>query len=99
MDTLSTPALSYGKDTKQILRRLTRLWKLRRIYVEFSYYFRKFNKYPVLDFLTHPESLKIFCQSMVSHPCEFNFPLNLELSLSRFRLPWSEMSTWEDTQP
>ncbi|XP_071924935.1 putative late blight resistance protein homolog R1B-17 [Coffea arabica] len=94
METFSTPALSYGSVTEKMLRRFPSLRKLRCIFVESSDYSKKFTKFPVLDFLTHLESLKILYHGMVSQPCEFNLPLNLKkLTLSKFRLPWSQIST------
>ncbi|KAL3513760.1 hypothetical protein ACH5RR_026477 [Cinchona calisaya] len=90
MDTLSTPALSYGEDTEKNLRRLPKLRKLRCIFLELWDNLSKFNKFPILDFLSHLQSLKIFYHGMIRYPCDFSFPSNLKkLTLLRFRLPWS----------
>lgn len=87
LDTLSTPVLRPGRATEKIMRRLPKLRKLRCIFME-SWNF------PVLDVLTSLESLKIFYHGRVAYPCKFSFPANLKkLTLSKFRLPWTEIST------
>ncbi|KAK4376898.1 hypothetical protein RND71_003194 [Anisodus tanguticus] len=47
-----------------------------------------------IEFLSRLESLKLVCNSYPAKlPHEFNFPSKLrELTLSKFRLPWSEIS-------
>ncbi|XP_031100765.1 putative late blight resistance protein homolog R1A-3 [Ipomoea triloba] len=104
LKTFSSPILAHGEDSIKIIRRLPNLQKLRCWFVESwegesweddpKRFKGKCNQFPALDFLAQLESLKVFyCGHQVLHPCEFNFPSNLKkLTLSNFRLPWSEIS-------
>ncbi|KAM3325393.1 putative late blight resistance protein R1A-3 isoform X1 [Capsicum chacoense] len=94
LQTVSTPSLIYEKDRtmdpNEVIRRLANLRKLRCISMDSDdcYYF------PSLVSLSQLESVKIlhYGQSSLSS-CRFNLPSNLRrLTLSKFRLPWSEIS-------
>lgn len=90
---LSSPVLSYGKETEKVLRRLISLKKLRCIFLDYWDEDKKCNLFPVMDFLDQLESLKIFYHGSNFYPCDFSFPLNLKkLTLSKFRLPWEYIS-------
>nr|XP_016499485.1 PREDICTED: putative late blight resistance protein homolog R1B-14 [Nicotiana tabacum]XP_016499486.1 PREDICTED: putative late blight resistance protein homolog R1B-14 [Nicotiana tabacum]XP_016499487.1 PREDICTED: putative late blight resistance protein homolog R1B-14 [Nicotiana tabacum]XP_016499488.1 PREDICTED: putative late blight resistance protein homolog R1B-14 [Nicotiana tabacum]XP_016499489.1 PREDICTED: putative late blight resistance protein homolog R1B-14 [Nicotiana tabacum]XP_0164994 len=95
LQTLSTPSLSY--DTRIIVRSFPFLQKLKCIFLESWGHSENLgescNRFPVLDFLNQLESLNVIYQGRVLLPCEFNFPSNLKkLTLSKFRLPWIEIS-------
>ncbi|XP_049397403.1 putative late blight resistance protein homolog R1A-3 [Solanum stenotomum] len=91
--TMSTPFLSYGEDSEEIVRRLASLEKLKCIILESWDTFTKKNMFPRLDFLQQLVSLKLFYYGRVRKTCEFNFPWNLrKLTLSRFCLPWDQIS-------
>ncbi|XP_070058041.1 putative late blight resistance protein homolog R1A-3 isoform X3 [Nicotiana tomentosiformis] len=95
LQTLSTPSLSY--DTGNIMRSYPSLQKLKCIFLESWGHSEKLGescyRFPVLDFLNQLESLNVIYQGRVLLPCEFNFPSNLKkLTLSKFRLPWVEIS-------
>ncbi|XP_070030321.1 putative late blight resistance protein homolog R1A-3 [Nicotiana sylvestris] len=95
LQTLSTPSLSYDKGN--IMRSFPFLQKLKCIFLESWGHSEKLgescNRFPVLDFLSQLESLNVIYQGGVLQPCEFNFPSNLKkLTLSKFRLPWVEIS-------
>ncbi|KAL3501672.1 hypothetical protein ACH5RR_036121 [Cinchona calisaya] len=90
--TLSSPILSYGDDTEKIMRKFPKLRKLRCTFSESSHQSGNCSRFPLLEFLTELESLKIFYYGGMHHSCEFNFPLNLKkLSLSDFILSWSSI--------
>lgn len=90
---LSTPSLSCGKHTENIMRRLLKLRRLRCLFSESRVDVGNFNQFPVLNFVTELDSLKILCSGRISHPCKFDFPLKLrKLTLSKFRLPWDCIS-------
>ncbi|KAJ8560581.1 hypothetical protein K7X08_022441 [Anisodus acutangulus] len=99
LETFSTPCLSYGEDAEKILRSMPNLRKMRCIFRGSLDYSKKMGenrvRFPRLDFLNQLESLKLFSDSYpTKHPHEFNFPSKLrELTLSRFRLPWTQIST------
>ncbi|XP_027099192.1 putative late blight resistance protein homolog R1B-16 [Coffea arabica] len=94
LQTLATPAFCCGEDTEKILRGLPSLRKLSCILLDSWDNSLKCNRFPNLDFLTRLESLKLEYSGEVQQRCEFNFPSNLKkLTLSRFFLPWSEIST------
>ncbi|XP_059306445.1 putative late blight resistance protein homolog R1B-17 [Lycium ferocissimum] len=95
LQTLSTPSLSY--DTGNKMRSFLFLHKLRCTFLESWGHSKKSgsscNEFPVLDFLNQLESLNVIYQGGVLRNCEFNFPSNLKkLTLSKFRLPWVEIS-------
>ncbi|MCE5166510.1 hypothetical protein HAX54_021019 [Datura stramonium] len=98
LETFSTPRLSYGEEAEMILTKMPNLRKLSCIFSgTFSYSEKVKGRcvlFPTLDFLSHLESLKLVSNSYPAKlPHEFNFPLKLrELTLSKFRLPWSEIS-------
>ncbi|XP_059310693.1 putative late blight resistance protein homolog R1B-17 [Lycium ferocissimum] len=57
------------------------------------------NQFPVLDFLNQLESLKVLYDGTILSPCKFSFPSNLKkLTLSKFRLPWSEICALENLE-
>ncbi|WMV52714.1 hypothetical protein MTR67_046099 [Solanum verrucosum] len=91
--TMSTPFLSYGDDSDEIVRKLASLKKLKCIILESWDTYTKKNMFPRLDFLHQLVSLKLFYYGRVRKTCEFNFPSNLrKLTLSRFCLPWDQIS-------
>ncbi|CAN4121929.1 unnamed protein product [Withania somnifera] len=99
LETFSTPRLSYGEDTEMLLRKMSKLRKLSCIFVGTFGYSRILKRrcvlFPRLEFLSHLESLKIIsnsCPAKVPHV--FSFPSRLrKLTLSKFRLPWNQIST------
>lgn len=99
LETFSTPRLSYGEDAEKILRKMPNLRKLSCIFSGTFGYSRKVGgrcvRFPRLDFLSHLESLKLVSNSYPAKlPHKFNFPSQLrELTLSKFRLPWTQIST------
>ncbi|CAN4097909.1 unnamed protein product [Withania somnifera] len=98
LETFSTPRLSYGEDAEKILRKMPKLRKLSCIFSGTFGYSRKIGRcvrFPRLDFLSHLESLKLVSNSYPAKlPHKFNFPSQLrELTLSKFRLPWTQIST------
>ncbi|XP_060212774.1 putative late blight resistance protein homolog R1A-3 [Lycium barbarum] len=95
LQTLSTPSLSYETGNK--MRSFLFLQKLRCTFLESWGHSEKSggscNRFPVFEFLNQLESLNVIYQGRVLQPCEFNFPSNLKkLTLSKFRLPWVEIS-------
>nr|XP_009790398.1 PREDICTED: putative late blight resistance protein homolog R1A-4 isoform X3 [Nicotiana sylvestris] len=99
LETFSTPRLSYGEDAEKILRKMPKLRKLSCIFSGTFGYSRKVMgrcvRFPRLEFLSHLESLKLVSNSYPAKlPHKFNFPSQLrELTLSKFRLPWNQIST------
>lgn len=98
LETFSTPRLFYGKDAEKVLRKMPKLRKLSCIFSGTFGYSRKLKgrcvRFPRLDFLSHLESLKLVSNSYPAKlPHKFNFPSQLrELTLSKFRLPWTQIS-------
>lgn len=95
LQTLSTPSFRYGEDTEKILKGLPCLRKLSCIFLDSWDDSLKCNRFPKLDFLTRLESLKLEYSGevQVQQHFEFNLPPNLKkLSLTRFFLPWTEIS-------
>nr|XP_027098614.1 putative late blight resistance protein homolog R1A-3 [Coffea arabica] len=89
--TLSTPALSGGKETLKILRRFPNLHRLRCIVFESPSSPMGCDQFPQFDILNQLESLNISGRAL--NQGELSFPLNLKkLTLSRLRLPWKRMS-------
>ncbi|CAN4121945.1 unnamed protein product [Withania somnifera] len=99
LETFSTPRLSYGEDAETILRKMPNLRKLSCILSRALGYLEKVKGrcvlFPKLEFLSHLESLKLVSNSYPAKlPHVFTFPLRLrELTLSKFRLPWNQIST------
>ncbi|MCD7472620.1 hypothetical protein HAX54_013901 [Datura stramonium] len=99
LETFSTPRLSYGEDTEMILRKMPKLRKLSCIFVGTFGYSKILKRrsvlFPRLEFLSHLESLKLISNSCPAKlPHVFSFPSRLrELTLSKFRLPWNQIST------
>ncbi|MCD7449478.1 hypothetical protein HAX54_052634 [Datura stramonium] len=99
LETFSTLHLSYGEDAEKILRYMPKLRKLSCMFSGTFGYSKKVTGrcvlFPRLDFLSHLESLKLISNSYPAKlPHEFNFPSKLrELTLSKFRLPWTQIST------
>nr|XP_016439419.1 PREDICTED: putative late blight resistance protein homolog R1B-23 [Nicotiana tabacum]XP_016439420.1 PREDICTED: putative late blight resistance protein homolog R1B-23 [Nicotiana tabacum] len=99
LETFSTPRLSYGEEAEMILKQMPNLRKLSCIFSGTFGYSDKVKGrcvlFPRLEFLSHLESLKLVSNSYPAKlPHEFSFPLKLrELTLSKFRLPWSAIST------
>lgn len=92
--TFSTPCLSHGSYVEKIIKRLANIRKLRCAVLESWDFSKKCNRFPRLDFFSQLESLKVFSFGKLRYPCELHFPLNLEkLTMSKFKLPWSEIST------
>ncbi|CAI9118357.1 OLC1v1019916C1 [Oldenlandia corymbosa var. corymbosa] len=89
----STPSLFCGDNTINIMRRLPNLLKLRCIFLESWDSSKGSYQFPVLDFLARLESLKIIYYGGAINSGEFVLPFSLrELTLSKFRLPWSHIS-------
>ncbi|XP_069153970.1 putative late blight resistance protein homolog R1A-3 [Solanum lycopersicum] len=97
LETFSTPHLVYGEDTEMLLRKMPKLRKLSCIFSGTFGYSEKVKgkcvPFPRLDILSHLESLKIVSNSYPAKlPHVFSFPSRLrELTLSKFRLPWSQI--------
>ncbi|KAF3640450.1 putative prolycopene isomerase 1, chloroplastic-like [Capsicum annuum] len=102
LQTFSSPRLSYGIDAEAILTKMPNLRKLSCIFSSTFGHSEKVKGrcvvFPRLEFLSHLESLKLVSNSYPAKlPHEFNFPSKLrELTLSKFRLPWSEISSLEN---
>ncbi|XP_027095967.1 putative late blight resistance protein homolog R1A-3 [Coffea arabica] len=89
--TLSTPALSGGKETLKIMRRFPNLHRLRCIIFESPNSSMGCNQFPQFGILNQLESLNISGRAL--NQGELSFPLNLKkLTLSKLRLPWKHMS-------
>ncbi|CAI9114231.1 OLC1v1014900C1 [Oldenlandia corymbosa var. corymbosa] len=98
LDIFSTPHLNSGDDTKELLRRLPGLRKLKCNFLE-----RRCSndpyKFPELSRLTGLEALKVYSYGIVffgenhdQFPA-FDFPSSLRrLTLGRFSLPWNAIS-------
>ncbi|MCD7472621.1 hypothetical protein HAX54_013902 [Datura stramonium] len=99
LETFSTPHLAYGEDTEMMLRKMPNLRKLSCIFSgTFGYSKILMGRcvlFPILDYLNHLESLKLVSNSCPAKlPHVFSFPSRLrELTLSKFRLPWNQIST------
>ncbi|KAH0669068.1 hypothetical protein KY289_023561 [Solanum tuberosum] len=99
LETFSTPHLVYGEDTEILLRKMPKLRKLSCIFSGTFGYSEKVKGrcvcFPRLEFLSHLESLKVVSNSYPAKlPHVFSFPSRLrELTLSKFRLPWSQISS------
>ncbi|KAL3337217.1 hypothetical protein AABB24_029729 [Solanum stoloniferum] len=97
LETFSTPHFSYGEDTEMILRKMPKLRKLSCIFLGTFGYSEKVKGrcvlYPRLEFLCQLESLKVVSNNYPGKlPHVFSFPSRLrELTLSKFRLPWSQI--------
>lgn len=94
LQTISTPCLIYEKDhamdPNEVMRRLPDLRKMRCISMDSN----DCHHFPSMEFLSRLESLKILHYGQPLSSFQFNLPLNLKrLTLSKFRLPWSEIST------
>ncbi|KAH0714678.1 hypothetical protein KY284_007583 [Solanum tuberosum] len=93
----STPHLSYGEDTKMMLRNMPKLRELSCIFSGTFGYSEKVEgrcvRFPRLEYLSHLESLKLVSNNYQAKlPHVFSFPSRLrELILSKFRLPWSQI--------
>lgn len=90
LEKLSTLSIRHGDGTmEEVIRRLKSLRKLKCIISESLDY----QQFQPLDFPSKMESVNLTYQGRVRRPCDFNFPSNLKkLTLSKFRLPWSEMA-------
>ncbi|OIS95828.1 putative late blight resistance protein -like r1b-14 [Nicotiana attenuata] len=99
LETFSTPRLSYGEEAEMILNQMPNLRKLSCIFSGTFGYSDKVKGrcvlFPRLEFLSRLESLKLVSNGYPAKlPHEFSFPSKLrELTLSKFRLPWSAIST------
>ncbi|KAH0674446.1 hypothetical protein KY284_025533 [Solanum tuberosum] len=97
LETFSTPHFSYGEDTEMILRKMPKLRKLSCVFSGTFGYSEEVKGrcvlYPRLEFLCQLESLKVVSNSYPGKlPHVFSFPSRLrELTLSKFRLPWSQI--------
>ncbi|MCD9560517.1 hypothetical protein HAX54_019213 [Datura stramonium] len=99
LETFSTPRLSYGEDAETILKKMPNLRKLSCIFSRALGYSEEVKGrcvlFPRLEFLSHLEYLKLVSNSYLAKlPHVFSFPLRLrELTLSKFHLPWNQIST------
>ncbi|KAI5678170.1 hypothetical protein M9H77_09120 [Catharanthus roseus] len=93
--TLCTPCLLCDEEIETMMRRLRNLQRLSCTVFHSWDYKKKCNLFPKLYFLEELYSLKMVYVGKVLHPVgEFSFPPNLKrLTLSEFRLPWTEIST------
>ncbi|XP_060214919.1 putative late blight resistance protein homolog R1B-23 [Lycium barbarum] len=97
--TFSTPRLSHGEDTEMMLKKMPNLRKLSCTFLGTFGYSKILKRrsvlFPRLELLSHLESLKIVSNSCPAKlPHVFSFPSRLrELTLSKFRLPWNQIST------
>lgn len=90
VETLSTLSLTDGKETENFMRRFP---KLRKLTCRFSKSRGGTNRFPALDFLGRLEVLKVIYDGSGRNQCKLHFPLHLKkLTLSKFGLPWSEIS-------
>ncbi|KAL2559042.1 putative late blight resistance protein-like protein R1B-16 [Forsythia ovata] len=93
LTSLGTPSVFNDKDTEEIIRGFPNLRKFKCIFMESWDSISKCNRFPALDFLDKLESLKISYYGKVRNPCKFMFPSSLKkLTLTKFRLPWNEIS-------
>ncbi|KAL2559040.1 Late blight resistance protein R1-A [Forsythia ovata] len=93
LTTLGTPSVFNDKDTEVIIRGFPNLRKFKCIFMESWDSISHCNRFPALDFLDKLESLKISYYGKVRNPCKFMFPSSLKkLTLTKFRLPWNEIS-------
>ncbi|CAN4094682.1 unnamed protein product [Withania somnifera] len=94
LQTFSTPYVSYGEDAEKILRNMPNLTKLKGMVGCSSKWRGECLYLPRLDFLSRVESLRLFSNNYAVECLQgFNFPSGLrELTLSKFCLPWSEIS-------
>lgn len=91
--TLSSPIISSGEDTEKIMIKFRKLRKLRCTFAESPRHSRNCSHFPVLDFLTELESLKIFYHGGLHYSSAFKLPSSLKkLSLSDFNLSWDCIS-------
>ncbi|XP_070043021.1 putative late blight resistance protein homolog R1B-13 [Nicotiana tomentosiformis] len=99
LETFSTPRLSYGEDAEIILKKMPNLRKLSCIFSGTFGYSEKVKgrcvHFPRLEFLSCLKSLKLVSNSYPAKlPHVFSFPSRpRELTLSKFRLPWSQISS------
>ncbi|KAL3504545.1 hypothetical protein ACH5RR_034386 [Cinchona calisaya] len=94
LKSISALPLCHGDDVEKfILRRLTGIQKLGCKFSNSWDDCTGCNFFPVLDFLSELESLKVFFRGKTLYPCKFSFPENLKkLTLLNARLPWDEIS-------
>ncbi|KAL3504664.1 hypothetical protein ACH5RR_034505 [Cinchona calisaya] len=94
LNSISALPMRHGDDVEKfILRRLTGIQKLGCKFSNSWDDSTGCNLFPLLDFLSELESLKLLFFGKALYPCKFNFPSNLKkLSMSNFRLPWDEIS-------
>lgn len=92
LTTFSCPAFSDAKISKEILKRWTRLKKMKYIFLKHWDSSGKCNTHPAVELLTNLESLNLYCGGS-SLQSKLSFPASLrKLTLSRFCLPWDYMS-------
>ncbi|XP_027152336.1 putative late blight resistance protein homolog R1B-16 [Coffea eugenioides] len=93
MQSFSTPAISLGKYPEMLMRMIPNIRKLNYVYIPSWDNSRNCYQSPVFDCFFKLESLKISSNGKPCYPLQFNFPSTLKkLTVSRFRLPWSEAS-------
>ncbi|KAL6518100.1 hypothetical protein OROMI_033801 [Orobanche minor] len=93
--TLSTPAVDVGEE-KKLIRKVPNLEKLRCILSEGSNSSRESYQFPDFESLNKLESLKVLYYGSVNCSGKFKLPPALKkLSLSKFRLKWSEISIFQ----
>ncbi|CAI9109450.1 OLC1v1009272C1 [Oldenlandia corymbosa var. corymbosa] len=89
----STPSFSREEDTVNILKRMPNLRNLRCMFFQSWDSCEENIDFPVLEFLTHLESLKVIYHGPALSFGEFVLPVNLKkLSLSNFHLQGSHLS-------
>ncbi|KAI5677284.1 hypothetical protein M9H77_08234 [Catharanthus roseus] len=91
---LSSPAFCHGDGTtEKVITSLKNLQKLKCLFLESWDNYKGCNKLPVLDSVSELESLNVTYHGIVKHPYKFSLPSKLkELTLSKFRFPWNEIS-------
>ncbi|KAM3328264.1 hypothetical protein P3S68_032956 [Capsicum galapagoense] len=93
--TFPTKHFSAQTEANSIPSSIAKLWKLETALGYSEKVKGRCVLFPRLEFLSHLESLKLVSNSYPTKlPHVFSFPLRLkELTLSKFRLPWNQIST------
>ncbi|KAK9664923.1 hypothetical protein RND81_14G077600 [Saponaria officinalis] len=94
LQSLATPIFCSCAMCDNTIARLPNLRKLRCVFEERSKEFTDNNEFPDLSSLSRLEILKLIYSGDYLYRCQLSVPSSLrKLTLSKFRLPWSEMET------